>query len=163
MSTVKCVIFLVLLISDRQTDRQIDKQPNCPFLTLVVYKLRIFLTIKCGQNILLAYLWKHAFSWIIDVLFNWNFVNDQVFNLQCLVFWKEIFFTYCNQNKTKEYDPQRVIIICSKFDCSKNLLDTILLLLDTIQAIIIFFVLNMDFERLIANSLYFIFFQLCWL
>ncbi len=106
----------------------------------MVYKLRIFLTIKCGQNILLAYLWKHAFSWIIDVLFNWNFVNDQVFNLQCLVSWKEIFFTYCNQNKTKEYDPQRVIIICSKFDCSKNLLDTILLLLDTIQAIIIFFV-----------------------
>ncbi len=33
-----------------------------------------------------------------------------------------------------------VIIICSKFDCWKNLLDTILLLLDTIRAIIIFFV-----------------------
>jgi hypothetical protein len=33
-----------------------------------------------------------------------------------------------------------VMIICSKFDCSKNLLDTILLLLDTIRAIIIFLV-----------------------
>ena len=33
-----------------------------------------------------------------------------------------------------------VMIICSKFDCSKNLLDTILLLLDTIWAIIIFLV-----------------------
>jgi hypothetical protein len=32
------------------------------------------------------------------------------------------------------------MIICSKFDCSKNLLDTILLLLDTIRAIIIFLV-----------------------
>ena len=34
----------------------------------------------------------------------------------------------------------RVMIICSKFDCSKNLLDTILLLLDTVRAIIIFLV-----------------------
>ncbi len=33
-----------------------------------------------------------------------------------------------------------VIIICSKFDCSKNLLDTILLLLDTVRAIIFFLV-----------------------
>ena len=32
------------------------------------------------------------------------------------------------------------MIICSKFDCSKNLLDTILLLLNTIRAIIIFLV-----------------------
>ncbi len=35
---------------------------------------------------------------------------------------------------------KRVIIICSKFDCSKNLLDTILLLLDTVRAIIFFLV-----------------------
>ena len=28
------------------------------------------------------------------------------------------------------------MIICSKFDCSKNLFDTILLLLDTVRAII---------------------------
>jgi hypothetical protein len=33
-----------------------------------------------------------------------------------------------------------VMIICSKFDCSKNLLDTILLLLDTVRAIIFFLV-----------------------
>ena len=33
-----------------------------------------------------------------------------------------------------------VMIICSKFDCSKNLLDTILLLLDTVWAIIFFLV-----------------------
>jgi hypothetical protein len=33
-----------------------------------------------------------------------------------------------------------VITICSKFDCSKNLLDTIILLLDTIRAIIFFLV-----------------------
>ena len=32
------------------------------------------------------------------------------------------------------------MIICSKFDCSKNLLDRILLLLDTIRAIIFFLV-----------------------
>ncbi len=32
------------------------------------------------------------------------------------------------------------MIICSKFDCSKNLLDTILLLLDTVRAIIFFLV-----------------------
>ncbi len=32
------------------------------------------------------------------------------------------------------------MIICSNCDCSKNLLDTILLLLDTIQAIIFFLV-----------------------
>jgi hypothetical protein len=35
---------------------------------------------------------------------------------------------------------QRVLIICSKFDCLKNLLNTILLLLDTIPAIFIFLV-----------------------
>jgi hypothetical protein len=34
----------------------------------------------------------------------------------------------------------RVMIICSKFDCLKNLLNTILLLLDTIRATIIFLV-----------------------
>ncbi len=33
-----------------------------------------------------------------------------------------------------------VMIICSKFDCSKNLLDTILLLLDSVRAIIFFLV-----------------------
>ncbi len=33
-----------------------------------------------------------------------------------------------------------VMIICSKLDCSKNLLNTILLLLDTFRAIIIFLV-----------------------
>jgi hypothetical protein len=32
------------------------------------------------------------------------------------------------------------MIICSKFDCSKNLLDTILLLLDTVREIIFFLV-----------------------
>ena len=32
------------------------------------------------------------------------------------------------------------MIICSKFDCSKNLLDTILLLLNTVRAIIFFLV-----------------------
>ena len=32
------------------------------------------------------------------------------------------------------------MIICSKFDCSKNLLNTIVLLLNTIRAIIIFLV-----------------------
>ena len=35
---------------------------------------------------------------------------------------------------------QGVIIICSKFNCSKNLLDMILLLLDTVRAIIFFLV-----------------------
>jgi hypothetical protein len=34
----------------------------------------------------------------------------------------------------------RVMIICSNCDCSKNLLDTILLLLDTVGAIIFFLV-----------------------
>ena len=38
------------------------------------------------------------------------------------------------------YRSDRVMIICSKFDCSKNLLDTILLLLDTVRAIIFFLV-----------------------
>jgi hypothetical protein len=38
------------------------------------------------------------------------------------------------------YNCKRVMIICSKFDCSKNLLDTILLLLDTVRAIIFFLV-----------------------
>ncbi len=42
--------------------------------------------------------------------------------------------------KKRWNDQQRVMIICSKFDCSKNLLNTILLLLDTIRAIIIFLV-----------------------
>ena len=36
--------------------------------------------------------------------------------------------------------PSQVMIICLKFDCSKNLLDTILLLLDTVRAIIFFLV-----------------------
>ena len=43
-----------------------------------------------------------------------------------------------SQDQKKEYCW--VMIICLKFDCSKNLLDTILLLLDTIRAIIIFLV-----------------------
>ncbi len=38
------------------------------------------------------------------------------------------------------YQLPGVMIICSKFDCSKNLLDTILLLLDTVRAIIFFLV-----------------------
>ncbi len=46
---------------------------------------------------------------------------------------KSIFSRIVNKHRTER-------VICSKFDCSKNLLDTILLLLDTIRAIIFFLV-----------------------
>ncbi len=49
-----------------------------------------------------------------------------------------------------------VIIICSKFDCSKNLLDTILLLLDTIRAIIIFLV---NCSKIMKNHLPYVYFE----
>jgi hypothetical protein len=45
------------------------------------------------------------------------------------------FFHLCDEQRLKW-----VMIICSKFDCSKNLLDTILLLHDTVRAIIFFLV-----------------------
>ncbi len=46
----------------------------------------------------------------------------------------------CDWKADKTINSQGVMIICSKFDCSKNLLNTILLLLNTVRAIIFFLV-----------------------
>ena len=57
-----------------------------------------------------------------------------------LLIWFIVYIDTEFKEMMLDYLSQWVIIICSKFDCSKNLLDTILLLLDTVRAKIFFLV-----------------------
>ena len=96
-------------------------------------------------------LFEQKFSYIYKAFFSFEFLSKFVF------FSKERLFerTYKNSafrtngiRKKKmnfertlfEQTTSSLMIICSKFDCSKNLLVTILLLLDTVRAIIFFLV-----------------------
>ena len=99
-----------------------------PFLTSTVRKFSKLINKNPTTNLstyfsaVLSY-WKHCFvSWY------WRFSHSfRSFSVKKL-------FSFLSMTLEVQSKAKRVMIIYSKFDCSKNLLDTILLLLDTIRA-----------------------------
>jgi hypothetical protein len=84
---------------------------NLLFILFTPKKCCVFSYTRDGKSVTFCFHYIQSFT-----IYCWPF----------LIKWNSIF--------------NRVIINCSKFVCSKNLLDTILLLLDSIRAIIIFLV-----------------------